>query len=80
MSKAGDRALTPVAGVERGVSNLARTRLTAVEFQGLADVPPEAEWFANINNPQTRRAYRIDLREFYRSTSDAVESRFIVWL
>ena len=60
------RALTPVAGGERGVANAARStrRLTAVEFQGLADVPPEAEWFANIDNPQTRRAYRNDLREF----------------
>ena len=64
MSKPGDRALTPVAGGERGVSNAVSTRLTAVEFQGLADVPPEAEWFANIDNPQTRRAYRNDLREF----------------
>ena len=27
-------------------------------------MPPEAEWFANIDNPQTRRAYRNDLREF----------------
>jgi site-specific recombinase XerD len=38
--------------------------LTALEFQGLAAVPHEAEWFANINNPRTRRAYRIDIREF----------------
>jgi hypothetical protein len=30
--------------------------LTAEEFQGLAKVPPEAEWFANIQNPRTRRA------------------------
>ena len=39
-------------------------RLTAMQFQGLADVPPEGQWFANIDNPQTRRAYRNDLREF----------------
>ncbi|MGH8532471.1 MAG: tyrosine-type recombinase/integrase [Gammaproteobacteria bacterium] len=38
--------------------------LTAAEFQGLAQVPPEAEWFANIDNPRTRRAYRGDIREF----------------
>jgi integrase/recombinase XerD len=31
--------------------------LTAQEFQGLADVPPEAEWFANIDNAGTRRIY-----------------------
>jgi integrase/recombinase XerD len=38
--------------------------LTAAEFRGLANVPPEAEWFANIDNPQTRRIYQIDIREF----------------
>jgi hypothetical protein len=38
--------------------------LTAAEFQGLADVPPEAEWCANIQNPRTRCAYQIDIREF----------------
>jgi integrase/recombinase XerD len=26
---------------------------TAKEFQGLADVPPEVEWFANLDNVQT---------------------------
>jgi hypothetical protein len=25
--------------------------MTAEQFHGLADVPPEAEWFANISNP-----------------------------
>lgn len=39
-------------------------RLTAAEFRGLADVPPELEWFANIRNAQTRRAYQNDIREF----------------
>ncbi len=38
--------------------------LTAREFQGLADVPPEAEWFANIDNRQTRRAYQNDIKDF----------------
>ena len=41
-----------------------RRLLTAVEFQGLADVPLETEWFANIQNPRTRRAYQGDIREF----------------
>jgi integrase/recombinase XerD len=27
-------------------------------------MPLEAEWFANIDNPRTRRAYRIDIHEF----------------
>jgi hypothetical protein len=31
--------------------------LTAAEFQKLADVPPEVEWFANISNRHIRRAY-----------------------
>ena len=43
----------------------ARSRaLTAPEFHQLAQVPPAAEWFANIDNPNTRRAYRNDLKEF----------------
>ncbi len=41
--------------------------LTAAEFQGLAAVPAEVEWFANIDNPRTRRAYQVDSREFMRS-------------
>ena len=41
-----------------------RRLLTAAEFQGLSDVPPEAEWFANLANPRTRRAYQGDIREF----------------
>jgi len=39
-------------------------RLTAAQFHQLADVPPEAEWFANLDNPRTRRAYQADLRDF----------------
>ncbi len=38
--------------------------LTAREFQVLADVPPEAEWFANIDNEGTKRIYATSLREF----------------
>src|SRR5437867_2005774 len=41
-----------------------RRLLTAAEFQGLAQVPPEVEWFANIENPRTRRAYQLDLGDF----------------
>lgn len=39
-------------------------KLTAREFQSLADVPPEAEWFANIENANTRRAYKNDVEDF----------------
>jgi len=38
--------------------------LTAREFQGLAEVPPELEWFANIPNAKTRRAYQLDISDF----------------
>jgi site-specific recombinase XerD len=38
--------------------------LTAQEFQGLAEVPAELEWFANIDNPRTRAAYQRDVGEF----------------
>jgi site-specific recombinase XerD len=38
--------------------------LTRQEFQQLADVPAEVEWFANIDNKRTRRAYQIDLKDF----------------
>ena len=40
--------------------------LTSAEFKTLADVPPEVEWFANITNLNTRRAYRNDLGHFRR--------------
>src|SRR3954447_24535718 len=40
--------------------------LTAAEFHQLADVPPEVEWFANLSNPQTRRAYENAVTDFVR--------------
>ena len=40
--------------------------LTAAEFQNLADVPPEVEWFANLANPNTRRAYEHAVKDFMR--------------
>lgn len=45
---------------------IAERLLTAREFQGLAEVPPEVEWFANITNPRTRKAYEGDVRSFIR--------------
>lgn len=41
-----------------------RRRLTSVEFQTLAQVPSAVEWFANLDNPRTRRAYQNDLEDF----------------
>lgn len=40
--------------------------LTAQEFRDLADVPPEVEWFANLDNANTRRAYQNDVKDFMR--------------
>jgi hypothetical protein len=41
------------------VLRLRRERLlTRDEFNASADVPPEIEWFADIENPNSCRAYR----------------------
>lgn len=50
--------------------------LTAAQFQQLAEVPPEVEWFANIENPRTRRAYRIDLHDFMSFVGIATPTEF----
>ncbi|RMV79108.1 Site-specific tyrosine integrase/recombinase [Pseudomonas caricapapayae] len=47
-----------------GITPLAERRLTAVEFQSLAEVPHAGVWFANITNPCTRRAYQADVEDF----------------
>lgn len=51
-------------------------QLTAAEFHQLSNVPAEAEWFANLDNPRTRRAYQIDLREFMAFTGIAQPDEF----
>jgi site-specific recombinase XerD len=38
--------------------------LTAAQFHRLADVPPEVEWFANLTNRHTRRAYESAVTDF----------------
>ena len=43
-------------------------RLTAAAFQVLAEVPAEVEWFANLGNKATRRAYENALKDFMRFT------------
>ncbi len=42
--------------------------LTADAYQRLAEVPPEVEWFANLGNAATRRAYENALQDFMRFT------------
>ena len=56
---------------------LEERHLTAAEFQGLAAVPPELEWFANLRNDQTRRAYRHDVGEFSRSSGYTVQQKYV---
>ena len=51
---------------ETGKPAVADRLLTREDFQRLADVPPEAEWFANIRNKNTKRAYGYDVKEFAR--------------
>lgn len=46
------------------IEAVASRALTAVEFQGLAQVPPELEWFANLPNLKTRAAYQDDVKDF----------------
>lgn len=59
------KALRAASPAPRSLAQSVRSRvLTAAEFQKLAEVPPKAEWFVNIDNPHTRRAYQNDLQEF----------------
>jgi len=61
--------------------------LTAQEFRELKDVPLEADWFADIDSPGTRRMYQIAIREFMRFTGivrpeefrDVTRSHVIAW-
>jgi hypothetical protein len=41
-----------------------KSGLTPAQYGQLAEVPPELEWLANLTNPKTRRAYKIDVEEF----------------
>ena len=52
--------------------------LTAARFQGLSDVPPELEWFANIDNKSTRCAYGNALQDFIRFTGIKQPGEFMV--
>src|SRR5712671_5938708 len=53
-----------MSGAVASVSTLSGRLLTAAEFHQLADVPPEIEWFANLTNANTRRAYQQDIEDF----------------
>lgn len=60
----GNEVIDSPAGERSGLQLAGDRRLTAAEFQQLASVPAAAEWFANIDNPRTRRAYQNDLEDF----------------
>ena len=67
----------PAAIVPASAANSPASRLlTAAEFHRLADVPPEVEWFANLTNPQTRRAYETAVKDFMRFTGIARPAEF----
>ena len=50
--------------------------LTNEDFHRLTEVPPEVEWFANINNAQTRRSYENALKDFMAFTGIARPEEF----
>jgi len=65
-----------------------KTRLlSAAEFRRLADVPAEVEWFANIRNASTRRAYENAIKDFMLFTGikrpeefrDVTRAHVIAW-
>jgi integrase/recombinase XerD len=61
--------------------------LSAAEFRRLAEVPPEVEWFANIRNASTRRAYENAIKDFMLFTGikrpeefrDVTRAHVIAW-
>lgn len=53
-----------ISRVEPVPTSAPSSALSTHEFHQMADVPPALTWFANIDNPQTRRAYQNDVREF----------------
>jgi integrase/recombinase XerD len=50
--------------------------LTAPEYHRLSNVPPEVEWFRNIRNRSTRRAYENAVGDFMRFTGIARPEEF----
>lgn len=61
--------------------------LAPEQFRQLSDAPPELEWLANIANPKTRRAYKVDVAEFKtlfgltetKSLRSVARSHVIAW-
>jgi len=61
--------------------------LTTDQFQTLSEIPPELEWFANLTNANTRRAYQQDIHDFMafadlrqpEQFSDVTRAHVIAW-
>jgi integrase/recombinase XerD len=51
-------------------------QLLTAEFHRLTDFPPEIEWFANLRNRSTRRAYEHAIHDFMRFTGIARPDEF----
>lgn len=65
MSSEVSKSLTNLRAARSAATPASSSRpLTAPEFHQLGKVLPATEWFANVDNPNTRRAYRNDLQEF----------------
>ncbi len=59
------RSITPNSPALPDTSN---RLLTNEDFHRLSEVPPEVDWFANINNAQNRRSYENDFKDFMAFT------------
>ena len=58
------RDITTASGGGLAVRPTPARALTAEQFHRLADVPAFMVWLANIDNPNTRRAYKGDVEHF----------------
>jgi hypothetical protein len=45
--------------LQGSLATLTERRRSRAEFQSLGDMPPELEWFSNLDNPRTRGAAHV---------------------
>jgi hypothetical protein len=74
--RAFDEGYTQATGAGVSAPSPNECRLTAAQFQTLAEVPAAVEWYANIDNLRTRRAYQGDLEDFCRFVGLATADEF----